>query len=378
MKTHSLGLAAIVTLAGLTACKGNQDSSTNAAASGIKIGLVTDVGGRGDESFNDSALRGLETWAADKKYTASGYQPLPANDRAQTIPASLKDASIAPLGVSPVVLTSKAQEDYEPNLDLLAKEKVRLAVGLGFMLENAIESAAKKHPETNFLLIDSQLLDAQNKPYTLPNVQTVVFRENEGSFLIGALAALATKNGKVGFVGGMELPIIKKFEAGFIAGVKMINAQAADEAKRVYTGNFDDSASGKRAGLDLYNQGVEIVYAAAGAGGIGVIQAAKEQGKLALGCDSDQAHLAPQNVLSSSIKHVDYAVYTAVKSTTAGSFQSGDRVLGLKEGGVDIAPVTLDFPNKQAALAKLEKLRKAVVDGQVKVPRYDSVNRRLA
>jgi basic membrane protein A len=196
----------------------------------------------------------------------------------------------------------------------------------------------------------------------------VVFRENEGGFLVGALAALATNGGKVGFVGGMELPIIKKFEAGFIAGIKVINPKTAEEAKRVYTGNFDDSASGKRVGLDLYNQGVSIIYAAAGAGGIGVIQAAKEQGKLAIGCDSDQAHLAPQSVLTSSLKHVDYAIYTAIKSAVEGKFQGGDRVLGIKEGGVDMAPVTLDFPNKQAALVKIEKLRKAVVDGKIKVP----------
>jgi basic membrane protein A len=307
-------------------------------------------------------------WGAGKKYTAGGYQPLSDADLNGSLPQSLKDAGIKPLGVTPVVLTSKAQEDYEPNLGLLVTEKVNLAVGVGFMIENALEAAAKKHAGTRFLLIDSPLLDANNKPYTLPNVQTVVFREQEGSFLAGALAALATKTGKVGFVGGMELPLIKKFEAGYMAGVKAVNAQAVDQAKRVYTGTFDNSSAGKRAGLDLYNQGVDVVFHAAGADGLGVIQAAKEQNKFAIGVDSDQGHLAPQNVLTSMVKQVDYAIYMAVKAVAENTFQAGDRVLGLKEGGVGLAPVTVDFPNKAAALEKVEKLRKAIVDGKIKVP----------
>jgi len=376
MKKLAFGLAAAAAISGSIGgigCKGDADKPAGGGASGgaagaIKIGLVTDVGGRGDQSFNDGALRGLEMWAAGKKYTAGGYQALPDPELTATIPVSLKDAGIKPIGVTPVVLTSKAQEDYEPNLGLLVTEKVSLAVGVGFMIENALEAAAKKHAGTRFLLIDSPLLDAQNKPYTLPNVQTVVFREHEGSFLAGALAGLASTSGKVGFVGGMELPIIKKFEAGYIAGVKTVNAQAAEQAKRVYTGSFDNSSAGKRAGLDLYNQGVDIVFHAAGADGLGVIQAAKEQNKLAIGVDSDQGHLAPQNVLTSMVKQVDYAIYTAVKSVTDNTFQAGDKVLGLKENGVGLAPVKIDFPNKQAALDKVEKLRKAIIDGKIKVP----------
>ncbi|UQA58813.1 BMP family lipoprotein [Polyangium aurulentum] len=368
MHKLALGLAAVATIAGLAGCKGSSDKPAGDSAGGVKIGLITDVGGRGDQSFNDGALRGLEMWAAGKKYTAGGYQPLPDAERVASIPATLKDVSITPLAVTPVVLTSKAQEDYEPNLDLLVGEKVDLAIGVGFMIENAVEAAAKKHPQTRFLLVDSPLLDPQNKPFTLPNVKTVVFQEHEGSFLVGALAGLASKSGKIGFVGGMGMPLIKKFEAGFVAGIKAVNPQAADATKRVYTGNFDDSASGKRAALDLYNQGIDVVYHAAGAGGLGVIQAAKEQNKLAIGVDSDQAHLAPANVLTSMTKHVDYAIYTTVKSVVDKKFQAGDSALGLKEGGVGMAPVTVDFPNKQEALAKVEKLRKAVIEGKIKVP----------
>lgn len=143
-------------------------------------------------------------------------------------------------------------------------------IGVGFMLENAVEAAAKKHPETRFLLIDSPILDANNKPYTLPNVKSIVFRENEGTFLAGALAGLTIKSGKVGFVGGMEVPLIRKFEAGYKAGVRSVRPDA--EIKAVYTGSFDDSSAGKRVAQDLFNQGVDVAFHAAWSDGLGVIQ----------------------------------------------------------------------------------------------------------
>src|SRR4051812_22490963 len=162
MRKLALGLAVATSLyglVGLAGCKGNTEKPAGGAAGGVKIGLVTDVGGRGDQSFNDGALRGVEMWAAGKKYTAGGYQPLPEAELKASIPEALKDAGIVPFNVVPVVLASKAQEDYEPNLNLLVTEKVDLAVGVGFMIENGVEAAAKKHPETHFLLIDSPLLD---------------------------------------------------------------------------------------------------------------------------------------------------------------------------------------------------------------------------
>src|SRR5262249_52014304 len=135
-----------------------------------------------------------------------------------------------------------------------------------------------------------------------------------------------------------------------------------------YTGSFDNSSAGKRAGLDLYNQGIDIVYHAAGADGLGVIQAAKEQNKLVIGVDTDQSHLAPENVLTSMVKHVDYAVYTASKAVAEKKFQAGDTVLGLSNKGVGLAPVKIDFPGKDAALAKVEKLKAAVIAGKITVP----------
>jgi basic membrane protein A len=355
----------ILTLALLPACK--RGGAPGPAATGPRIGLVTDVGGRGDQSFNDSALRGLEAWAGGLKHTPSGYQPLPEPEWLATVPEPLR-GEVRPLGARPIVLQSKAQEDYEPNLGLLVSEGVDLAMGIGFMLENAVEAVAKKHPQTRFLLVDSPLLDASGKPYSLPNVMTVIFRENEGSFLAGALAALASKSGKVGFVGGMEIPLIKKFEAGFFAGARTIWPDGGDRIRRVYTGSFDNSSAGKRAALELYRQGVDVVFHAAGGDGLGVIQAAREQGKLAIGVDSDQHHLAPENVLTSMVKRVDYVVYLAAKAVAEKSFQGGDRALGLAANGVALAPVRLDFPGKTEALARVEGLRKAVVEGRIAVP----------
>jgi basic membrane protein A and related proteins len=374
MNNFVLCVAAAVGLSAAAGCSkdgGDKKSGEAAApggAAGVKIGLVTDVGGRGDQSYNDGALRGLEMWAAGKKYTSGGYQALPDAELKASIPLVLKDAAIAPFGVTPVVLNAKAQEDYEPNLNLLVSEKVDLAIGVGFMIENALEAAAKKSPQARFLLIDSPLLDPGGKPFTLPNVKTAVFREHEGSYLAGALAALASRTGKIGFVGGMELPLIRKFEVGYVAGIKTVSAEAAGQVKRVYTGSFDNSSAGKRAALDLYNQGIDVVYHAAGSDGLGVIQAAKEQNKLVIGVDADQSHLAPANVLSSMVKQVDYVIYRTVKEVSENKFQPGDSVFGLKENGVGLAPVTIDFPNKEAALAKVEKLKQAVIEGKIKVP----------
>jgi basic membrane protein A and related proteins len=330
------------------------------------VGLVIDVGGRGDASFNDGALRGLEMWAAGLRYTPRGYQPLSPAELDASVPPDLPRSTLRPLGVTPIVLQAKAQEDYEPDLELLATEEADLVVGVGFLLENAVEEAAKKRPGSRFLLIDSPILDAQGRPYELPNVRTVVFREQEGSFLVGALAGLATRTGRVGFVGGMEVPLIRRFEAGFAAGVRTTAPQAV--VKRVYTGNFDDSTSGKRAAESLLAQGVDVIFHGAGSGGLGAIQAAREQGKLAIGVDSDQSFLAPSSVLTSMLKHVDYAVYLAAKDVAERRFTAGSTVLGLADGGLGLAPVRLDFPGREAALQRVEALRKAIVEGRLAVP----------
>jgi basic membrane protein A len=342
------------------------------------IGLALDVGGRGDQSFNDGALRGLEAMAAGLKYTAQGYQPLSDAEYQALLPADLR---ALPGGVphlplpAPLVLSGKAQEDYEPNLQLLVDQGVELVVAVGFMMEPATRAVAARNPKAKFLLLDSPVLDDTGRqPTTRPNVRAVVFREQEGSFLAGALAGELTRTGKVGFVGGMQLPLIKKFEAGFRAGLAVTNAAAAKSAAIAYTGAFDDEKKGVEVGRDLYARGCDIVFHAAGLDGLGVIKAAQAAGKLVIGVDSDQAHVAPQNVLTSMVKHVDLAVYEAVRDVLAGKFTGGDVALGLKDGGVGLSPLgggadpAITKVLRDAALADVQLLRTAVVDGRIAVP----------
>jgi basic membrane protein A and related proteins len=341
----------------------------------LKVGLVTDVGGRGDHSFNDSALRGLELWGAGKKMESGAYRDATPEELKETLPQDLATRGIAPVGITPVVLQSKVAEDYEPNLQLMVDQSVDLAIGVGFMLENAVETVARRNPDAKFLLIDSPLVSAEGKPYTLPNVRSVTFREEQGSFLVGALAGLATKNNKVGFVGGMEVPLIKKFEAGFRAGVAATNPKATVLVN--YTGSFDNVAAGKQVGQDLVAKGTDIVYHAAGSDGLGVIQSVKEAraaGKpvYVIGVDSDQSHLAPDAVLTSMLKRVDLAVYETLRDLSQGKFQGGDVALGLKEGGVAYAPVRVDFAGRAEALQKVEELRGKVIAGEIQVPTHPS------
>jgi len=354
---------------------GQGSSATGRGGALVKVGLVTDIGGRGDQSFNDSALRGLELWAAGKKFIGSGYRDATAEEIKASIPLDLANLQppIERLPIAPLVLQSKAQEDYEPNLQLLVDQDVGLAIGTGFMLENAVKTVARRNPGARFLLIDSPLLDAQGKPYTVPNVRSVIFREEEGSFLVGALAGLATQVKRVGFVGGMEIPLIKKFEAGFRAGVATTNPGASERMLVSYTGSFDNVAVGKQIGQDMLAKGADVVFHAAGSDGLGVIQAVKEAraaGKQvwAIGVDSDQWPLAPDAMLTSMVKRVDLAVYQTIRNLVEGAFQAGNAALGVKEQGVSYAEVRIDFPGKADALQRVEKLRQKIIAGEIKVP----------
>lgn len=367
-RMNRFGLLAV--LFALSTCKKEPTTSlVPPAAPSFTVGLVTDVGGRGDQSFNDSALRGLEAWAANQKSVGGKYVALSETERAASVPSELAPR-IAPLKIKPLVVQSKAQEDYQPNLQLLVDQGADLTVGTGFMLENAVEAAAKQNPKSKFLLIDSPLLDAKGTPQTLPNVRTVVFKEEEGSFLVGALAGLVSQN-TVGFVGGMEIPLIKKFEAGFRAGVKTTNPKA--KVLIQYTGSFDNVSAGKQSAKDLIVKGCEVIFHAAGSDGNGVIQAIKEAraagtAVYAIGVDSDQSHLAPDAVLTSMLKRVDLAVWQAANDLVAGTFTGGDTRLGLKEGGVGYAPVRVEFPNKEEMLQRVTKLQVKIVAGEIKVP----------
>ncbi|WP_426736406.1 BMP family lipoprotein [Myxococcus faecalis] len=350
-------------------------TSQQAAKKPLPVGLVIDVGGRGDHSFNDAALRGLELWAAGKRYEGGKYVDAAPDEVSKSLPAHLSSiaATLKPLPIQPVVLQSKAQEDYIPNLQLLVDRGSQLTIGNGYLLANAVRTSAQENPKARFLLIDSQVLDSQGKTLKLPNVRTVLFKEHEGSFLVGALAGLVTKTNKVGFVGGIEVPLIQRFEVGYRAGVKTTKPEAAQALMSVYTGSFNDMAAGKQVAQDLIAKGADVIFHAAGSDGIGVIQAVKEAraaGKsvYAIGVDSDQSHVAPEAILTSMLKHTDLVVYQTAKDLVDDKFTASEQVLGIKENGVAMAEVRVDFPGKAEALQKVEALRQRIISGDIQVP----------
>ena len=382
MRATPRSLALCLALALALACKSHKEEppspspATDAKTHGTgqpRIGLVLGLGGRGDESFNASALRGLELWSAGLRYEKGAYKLASPAEFQDSLGPELahREPPIIPLGIIPSVLQSRGAEDYEPNLQLMVDQKASLIIAVGFMLENAVERVAQHNPDKHFLLIDSPLLNEKNEPSTLPNVRAVSYRAEEGCFLAGALAGLVTKGGKVGFVGGMEIPLIKQYEAGFKAGVAATNPQATVSAH--YTGSFTHLELGKQVGQDLLAKGTDVLFAAAGEDGLGVIQAVKEardEGKdvYVIGVDSDQFHLAPKAVLTAVLKRVDLTIYETVRDQTQGRFQAGNSSQGLREGGIALAPVRLDFPGKEEALRKVDALKARIIAGGLKLP----------
>ncbi|MDW8104708.1 MAG: BMP family ABC transporter substrate-binding protein [Armatimonadota bacterium] len=300
----------------------------------LRAAMVTDIAGIGDRSFNESAWRGLQR--AEKE-----------------------------LGAEVRYLESAKLPDYERNLRLLAQQGYNVVVAVGFAMEDALKKVAPQFPNVVFAIVDGNAPD-------LPNCVSLKFREHEGSFLVGALAGAMTKTGTVGFVGGMEIPLIKKFEAGYRAGVMTTNPQA--KVLVGYTGNWTDTAKGKELALSQFERGADIVYHASGQCGLGVIEAAKERGKghFAIGVDSDQDYIAPGFVLTSMIKGVDNAVFEVCKSVKEGTFQPGTRDLGIKENGVGLSPMQYTkHLVPQQVLDKIETLRQMIADGRLKVPQSE-------
>jgi basic membrane protein A len=287
--------------------------------------MVTDVGGLGDKSFNDSAHRGL-------------------------VEAGMK------FHARVTVLQSHAFTDYEPNLSTLAQQKNDLVVAVGFLMHDAVDSVAPRFSNTHFAIIDS-VVDR-------PNVTSVTFKEEESSFLAGVAAALATKKTAVAFLGGIDSPLIQKFLAGYEAGAESANPRLKVLVK--YTGSFDDVAAGKEYASLLFQQGADIIYVAAGKCGIGAIDEVKSMpaGNYIIGVDSDQDSLAPGKVLTSALKHVDNAVFALASDVATGKTLSPHVVLGLKEGGVGIT----DMPYTRSAftpagLREIDAYRRAIVGG---------------
>jgi basic membrane protein A len=314
-----------------------EGQAKGSAAAPLKVGLVFDVGGRGDKSFNDSAYRGLER--AKKE-----------------------------LGVSVEYLEPGEGADRESALRGLASGDAQVIFGIGFLFTDDITTIAKDFPGKKFACVDYAVSPDQTIP---PNVLALKFREEEGSFLVGALAALKSKSNKIGFVGGMKMPLIKKFEAGYIAGAKYVKPKI--EIFVAYAGvtanAFKNPSKGKELALSQYSKGADIIFHASGSTGLGVFEAARETNKLAIGVDSDQYSEAPGYVLTSMIKDVDVAIYETIKSVQAGTFKGGVRMLGVAEGGVSYV---YDDNNRQLIgediHTKVEELKEKIISGDIVVP----------
>ncbi|CAI6018047.1 Membrane lipoprotein TmpC [Paenibacillus sp. JJ-100] len=311
---------------------GDNGGTSTEAKSDLKIGMVTDVGGVNDKSFNQSA------WEAHQ-------------------------ATEAEAGVEVKYLQSKSDEEYIPNLNEFVKNGYDLTWGIGFQLADAIKKVAEQNPDSKLAIIDSVV--------DLPNVKSVTFAEEEGSFLVGVVAGLTTKTNKVGFVGGMEGPLIKKFEVGFREGVKAVNPNA--EFISNYTGAFDKPDLGKAAAATMYNKGVDIIFHASGATGNGVFNEAiarKKQGQdiWVIGVDKDQSlEFGDDVTLTSMIKKVDEAVKRVNKEVVDGSFKGGSENLTLKENGVGIAETSTKNV-KPDVLTKVEEYKEKIINGEIKVP----------
>jgi basic membrane protein A and related proteins len=308
----------------------------------IDVGVVFDMGGRGDKSFNDGAYLGAER--AEKE-----------------------------LGVHVRFIEPGEGSDREAGLRLLAAEGMRLVIGVGFIFTDDLTQLAKEYPDTKFAGVDySVATDKSGKVIPPPaNLAALKFREEQGSFLVGALAALVGKSKKVGFVGGMDFPLIQKFEMGYKAGVKAVcgDCQVLAQYAGVTPEAFRNPGKGKELALSQYQQGVNVIFHASGSTGLGVFEAARQTGKLAIGVDADQFNEAPGFVLTSMVKGVDNAVFDAIRRVKENRFQGGIYEYGLAEGGVGYV---YDANNEKLipadVRARLESLKQDIIAGRIKVP----------
>ena len=306
-------------------------------AADIKPAVIYDMGGKFDKSFNEGVYNGV------KKFTDE-------------------------TGIEVMEFEVTNETQREQAMRRMAERGATVILGVGFAQADAIAKVAAEYPDKQFSIIDVSWLDA-------PNLRQYSFKEHEGSYLVGVAAALASKTGKVGFVGGMDIPLIRKFACGYVGGVKAANGSA--DIYQNMTGTtpsaWNDPAKGAELAKSQIDRGADVVYHAAGGTGLGVIQAAADAGKLAIGVDSNQNGLAPGSVLTSMLKRVDVAAYETFKDAMDGKFTSGIHTLGVAEGGVDWA---LDDNNASLVTADIkaavEQARKDILSGKVKVHNYES------
>jgi basic membrane protein A and related proteins len=298
--------------------------------------IVYDFGGKFDRSFNQSASMGVERFKKDTGVAVREFEIQTASQREQI-------------------------------MRQFARRGATVIIAVGFTQASAVETVAKEFPDVKFAVIDGTV--------DLPNVESINFREQESSFLCGMAAALASKTGKVGFVGGMDIPLIRKFALGYRAGVAYVDPK--DEVIENMTGTTPAAWTNPSEGAELakgqFGRGADVIFHAAGATGIGVMQAASDAGLLSIGCDSNQDYLHPGSVLTSAVKRVDVAVDTVFTDAKNGTWKAGPKVLGLAEDGVDYS---LDEFNRKLITPEMEKrLNQAKADiiaGKIAVPEYKS------
>lgn len=300
----------------------------------LKVGLVLDKGGKDDKSFNSAAYLGATK--AQKE-----------------------------LGIELKYVEATDSNAIENLHRAFAKKDVDLIIGVGFAQADAVKKIAAQFPQKKFAIVDGEV-DATN-------VKALLFEEHEGSYLVGALAALKSKSGKLGFIGGMDIPLIRRFEMGFEAGVKKINPKAQLTSNFIgVTGEaWNNPAKAKELALSQLNAGVDIIFVAAGASGSGVFDAVEEKKKLAIGVDSNQNWIKPGSILTSMLKRVDVAVFDVIKEASEGQFKGGVIRFGLKSKGVDYA---LDQHNQNLISpeqkAQLEKIKLEIISGKIQVPDF--------
>ncbi|GHV68959.1 BMP family ABC transporter substrate-binding protein [Spirochaetia bacterium] len=310
---------------------GGSAGKTAAGAAAFKVGLVTDVGGVNDQSFNQSAWEGLQRFGKDTG-----------------------------MGVS--YIESRDESSYAPNIDTYIDQKTGLIWGVGFMLGDAFEKAGKSYPNQQFAIVDYAYSDAQvpNK-----NVTGVVFAAEECSFLVGYIAGKMTKTGKVGHINGIASPTMESFAVGYYAGVLTANPNA--QIMGQYSGSFGDPAAGKNIANQYYADGADIIYHAAGGTGAGAIEAARELNKWVIGVDMDQNYIAPNNVLTSALKRVDNALYDVSSMAQKGTLIGGSTLLyNLKNNGVGYATTGNHIPAN--VISEVEAIKAKIISGEQKVP----------
>ena len=330
-KIATIAMAGIMTASFLTGCGSNTESKADGADK-ITVAMVSDVAGINDQSYNQSAWEGLER--AKKE-----------------------------LGIEIKYLESQQDSDYATNVETLADEEVDLIIGVGSKLADTIKDAAKNYPDQKFAIIDETYDEIPS------NVKSVLFESEQASYLVGLIAGKMSETKNVGFIGGLDIPVINTFKYGYMAGVKAADANCEIQAQ--YANSFNDQAKGKAITNQMISKGADVVFTAAGDVGTGSMEAIKEANKYGIGVDRDQSDLAPQNILTSAIKRVDVGMYETVKELVEGKFQGGiSTTYGLEQNGIGIADTTsnlvpqdvLDFVNE-----KIEELKA----GKISVPKTE-------